>query len=48
MGQYGFTWQPNFYDRIVRDEADLNRIRKYIRENPIRWALDKQNPAHKK
>lgn len=24
----------NYYERIIRNEADLNRIRKYIRDNP--------------
>jgi REP element-mobilizing transposase RayT len=38
-------WQRGFYDHIVRDEADLDRIRRYIDENPLRWALDEENPA---
>jgi REP element-mobilizing transposase RayT len=27
-------WQRNYYDHIVRDEADLARIRRYIAANP--------------
>lgn len=33
-------WQRNYYDHIVRDEASLNEIRKYIIENPARWHND--------
>jgi putative transposase len=30
-------WQRNFYDRIIRDETALHRIRKYIANNPANW-----------
>ncbi|MBW2185548.1 MAG: transposase [Deltaproteobacteria bacterium] len=33
-------WQRNYWDHVVRDEADLNRIREYIHTNPQRWELD--------
>jgi REP element-mobilizing transposase RayT len=36
-------WQRNYYEHIIRDEADLNRIRQYILENPLRWAEDAEN-----
>jgi len=36
-----FAWQYNFYDRIIRDEKELDRIRKYIYENPMNWGKDK-------
>ncbi|HNI97189.1 MAG TPA: hypothetical protein PL169_14040 [Leptospiraceae bacterium] len=29
-----FGWQSRFYDRIVRNEKELDRIRKYIIDNP--------------
>jgi REP element-mobilizing transposase RayT len=38
-----FAWQPRFYDHIIRNEASLDAIRKYIRDNPVKWALDKDN-----
>jgi REP element-mobilizing transposase RayT len=38
-----FAWQPNYYDRIIRNEDELQRIRKYILENPIKWEIDKNN-----
>lgn len=31
------VWQSDYHDRIVRDEGELNRIAKYIAENPMRW-----------
>jgi REP element-mobilizing transposase RayT len=34
------VWQSNYYEHIVRDEDDLNRIRRYIIENPLNWDLD--------
>lgn len=41
----GRLWQRNYYEHIIRDAADLNRIRQYIATNPLRWALDELNPA---
>ena len=38
------VWQPNYYDRVVRDEAELNRIREYIAANPLAWQYDNENP----
>ena len=40
------VWQPNYYDRIVRDEGELNRIREYILNNPLKWESDKNNPEN--
>jgi len=39
-GFENFAWQSRFYDHIIRDETDLDRIRKYIRQNPLKWSLD--------
>ncbi len=40
-----FAWQRNFYEHIVRDDADLDRIQQYIRDNPTHWESDENNPA---
>lgn len=40
----GRLWQRNYYEHVVRDEADLKRIREYIAENPARWAEDEEHP----
>jgi REP element-mobilizing transposase RayT len=37
----GKIWQRNYYERIIRDEAELNRIRAYIENNPKKWQEDK-------
>ncbi len=39
-------WQLRYHDRIIRDEDELNRIRKYIIENPLNWAEDENNPEN--
>ncbi len=41
----GRLWQRNYYEHIIRNELSLNRIRQYITENPLRWHLDRENPA---
>ena len=39
------VWQRNYYEHVIRSEEALNRIRRYIADNPMRWALDPENPA---
>jgi len=39
------VWQDNFYEHIIRNEKELNRIREYICNNPLRWPYDSENPA---
>ena len=36
-------WQRNYYEHIIRNEQELNRIRKYIRDNPGNWKTDRNN-----
>jgi putative transposase len=38
------VWQRSFYDHIIRDHRELERIQKYIKHNPIHWAEDRNNP----
>ena len=38
------VWQRNYYERVIRNEAELNRVREYIHLNPLQWALDHENP----
>ena len=37
-------WQRNYYERIIRNDDELNRIRQYIRDNPSNWHHDPENP----
>jgi len=39
-------WQLNSYERIIRNERELNAIRQYIRDIPHNWELDKENPTN--
>jgi REP element-mobilizing transposase RayT len=42
------VWQRNYFEHVIRDEKDLNRIRNYIitaqavpfGNNPLKWAED--------
>jgi REP element-mobilizing transposase RayT len=40
----GRLWQRNYYEHIIRNEESLNRIRRYIAENPARCAIDPESP----
>ncbi|MHB2148647.1 transposase [Calditrichota bacterium LG25] len=33
-------WQRNYWEHIIRDENELNRIRQYIKNNPLKWTDD--------
>ena len=39
-------WQRNYYEHIIRNEADLANVRQYIANNPLKWDLDENNPAN--
>jgi REP element-mobilizing transposase RayT len=39
-------WQRNYYEHVIRNEADLANIRQYIANNPLKWDLDENNPAN--
>jgi REP element-mobilizing transposase RayT len=43
----GRLWQRNYYEHIVRDENELNYIRQYILDNPMRWEMDRENPQRR-
>jgi REP-associated tyrosine transposase len=38
------VWQRNYYEHVIRNEQELSRIRKYVADNPLQWALDRENP----
>jgi len=38
-------WQRNYYEHVIRNENDLNDIRQYILDNPVKWDMDENNPA---
>ena len=40
------VWHRNYFERVVRDERELQCARDYIRNNPGKWLEDKLNPAN--
>ncbi|HSE83161.1 MAG TPA: transposase, partial [Thermodesulfobacteriota bacterium] len=42
------VWQRNYYEHIIRNEDDLDEIREYIINNPLKWDSDTENPGYKK
>ena len=39
-------WQRNYYEHVIRNDDDLNRIHRYIESNPSMWADDDENPSN--
>jgi putative transposase len=35
----GQVWQRNYFERVIRNESELDALRKYVDENPLRWML---------
>jgi len=44
----GRLWQRNYYEHVIRNEDDLNHIREYIADNPLKWNSDENNPLNQK
>jgi putative transposase len=38
------VWQRNYYEHIIRNEREMDRISRYIESNPARWVDDDENP----
>jgi len=43
INDLNFTWQPRFYDHVIRNDESLNKIREYIQTNPEMWERDRNN-----
>ena len=41
------VWQRNYYEHIIRNQVDYERIAGYILKNPANWNQDGENPAGK-
>jgi hypothetical protein len=37
-------WQRNYYEHIIRNEAEWGRIAEYIQNNPLLWEQDQLHP----
>jgi len=40
------VWQRSYYEHVVRDDEQLDRIRQYILDNPAKWSEDIENPQN--
>ena len=38
------VWQRNYYEHVIRNEADYGQIAEYIADNPRRWEEDTLHP----
>ena len=41
-----FWWQKSFFDKIIRNDEQLEKTREYILNNPLKWELDINNPKN--
>ncbi len=39
-------WQRNYYEHVIRNEHDLDSVRKYIVDNQFKWEEDEYNPMN--
>ena len=39
-------WQRNYYEHILRNQVDYERIAGYILSNPANWVDDEENPRN--
>jgi putative transposase len=42
------VWQRNYYEHIIRNQDELERVRAYIAGNPACWTTDQENPQNAK
>ncbi|MBI5077024.1 transposase [Candidatus Falkowbacteria bacterium] len=38
-----FQWQKSYFDRVLRDDDELEHARWYIQNNPRNWRRDRNN-----
>jgi REP element-mobilizing transposase RayT len=41
-------WQRNYYDSVIRNTGEIEKIRQYIGENRFHWHEDRYNPSFAK
>ena len=42
----GKIWQRDYFEHIIRNDDEYQRIADYIIHNPRKWDLDKVNPRN--
>ena len=48
LDQSDFGWQSRYYEHIIRNQKELEKIREYIYINPIKWSINEENPQNPK
>lgn len=41
-------WQRGYYEHIIRNETEFEKIWNYIDSNPLKWQEDQENPQFQK
>ncbi len=39
------VWQRNYWEHVIRNEWEVNRIRQYVADNPCQWEWDALHPS---
>jgi REP element-mobilizing transposase RayT len=49
LGATGHSlWQRNYYEHVIRDQKEWERIHQYIESNPLQWEQDRENSTYQK
>ncbi|MEW6028057.1 MAG: transposase [Chloroflexota bacterium] len=40
------VWQRNYYERVIRNEREMESFWNYIHANPMQWETDEENLSH--
>ena len=40
------VWQRNYYEHVIRNDIDLEEIREYIQNSPLKWLEDENHPEN--
>ncbi|MBI1885187.1 MAG: transposase [Chloroflexi bacterium] len=40
------VWQRNYFEHVIRNEDEVQRIREYVQNNPLNWSDDPDNPSN--
>jgi putative transposase len=38
------VWQRNYWERVIRDEHEMDTIWRYLESNLLHWIKDDENP----
>jgi len=39
------VWQRGYYEHVIRNDAELNRLRGYVLDNAVQWDTGEDNPG---